>query len=178
MFASLAQDLDSLDERAGSFVEALWEECESKCFASQALAGIQHFLGRRRCLPRVWFLVETWNIHDMLGRAPPLLPVVVYVLVGRALHEGQLGLAAGLALNLATFLRTGEMLSAQYQHVAVFEGAGTIALPLTKVDKRRGHQEMVPFECAIAVRLLVRAAMADMVVKPSFPPQRQLFERG
>ena len=71
--------------------------------------------------------METWNIHDMPGRAPPLPPVVVYVLVGRALHEGQLGLAAGLALAFATFLRTGEMLSAQYHHVAVFEGAGKIA---------------------------------------------------
>ena len=109
VFGDFSPSLDTLDERAGAFVEALWEECESKAFACQALAGIQHFLGRRRCLPREWFLVETWNIHDMPGRAPPLPPVVVYVFVGRAFFEGHLGLAAALALGIATFLRTGDV---------------------------------------------------------------------
>ena len=33
LFGNITHDLDTLDERAGDFVEALWEECESKAFA-------------------------------------------------------------------------------------------------------------------------------------------------
>lgn len=94
----------------------------------------------------------------MPGRAPPLPSVVVFTLVGRALFEGQVGLAAALALAYAAFLRTGEMLGARFQHVAIVEGQGTLALPLTKIGKRRGHQEFVAFEDPISLKLLQTAS--------------------
>ena len=95
----------------------------------------------------------------MPGRAPPLPTVVVYALVGRAIFEGKLGLAAAVTLAFAVFLRTGEMLGAQFQHIAIVGAQGTIALPLTKSGRRKGHQEMVSFECLIAQKLLVAASV-------------------
>ena len=168
-FGGCSQDLETLDDHAVAYIEALWEECEAKTCATQALAGIQHFLQRRRCLPRSWFLVETWNNHEMPGRALPLPTTVVYSLVGKALYENNLGLAAALALAFAAFLRTGEMLAVQLQHIAIVDARGTVALPLTKMGKRRGLQEMFAFEDPIAIKLILAAARSRHPGDPLMP---------
>ena len=169
MFGGLAPDLDTLDSHAVDYVESLWEEFESKGSASTALAAIQHYLGRRRCLPRAWHLLSTWNLYDLPGRAPPLPADLLYALVGKALLENKPGLAAGLALGFAAFLRTGELLQVQYRHIRLSNIGGILALPLTKTGRRQGHQEMVPLEDAISLQLLWRCAAASLPMDTVMP---------
>ena len=120
-FGFVARDLEEMDDMAVSYIESCWEECEPKSLPSTTLAVIQHFLQRKRCLPRAWWHMSTWSLFDLPCRAPPLPAVVVYSLVGKALSEGLVGLAAALAAGFASFLRTGEILSLQFGQIATSE---------------------------------------------------------
>ena len=110
MFRQFAPDMDSLDSHACEYVEALWQDMEPKAMACTTLAGIQHLLGRRRCLPRSWFLLSTWKLFDFPGRARPMFPKFVCALVGKAFVQGHHGFAASIALGFAGSLRTGQKL--------------------------------------------------------------------
>ena len=129
MLGQFAPDMDSLDNHACEYVEALWQDMEPKAMACTTLAGIQHFLDTR-CLPRSWFLLSTWNLFDLPGRAPPMSPKFVYTLVGKAFVQGHHGLAASIVLGFAGFLRTGEFLQMQFQHLALYPTGNILALPL------------------------------------------------
>ena len=172
-FRHLARDLDELDEMSVEFIESCWEDMEPKSVVSTTLAGIQHFLHRKRCLPRSWWTLGTWSLYDLPARAPPIPALLACALAGKALAESLPGLAAAIVLGFAGFLRTGEILSMQYNHVALFDGVAVVSLPLTKMGRRRGAEEMVTIECPIAMALFAiasRAAYAHehLAVTPEF----------
>ena len=169
-FGQFASDMDSLDNHACEYVEALWQDMEPKAMACTTLAGIQHFLGRRRCLPRSWFMLSTWNLFDLPGRALPMSPKFVYTLVGNAFVQGHDGIAASIALRFAGFLRTGKMLLMQFQHLALYPTGGILTLSLTKIGRHRGHHEMVPIECPIVLRLVLLATRSAMPGDSIAPP--------
>ena len=156
-FGRYARDLEELDSMCCEFVESCWEECEARSVPSTTLAGVQHFLQRRRCLPRAWWLLNTWALFDMPARAPPIPSPLLFALIGKALSEGLYGQAAALALCFAGFLRTGEMLQMQFRHIALFPEGAVVALPLTKMGRRRGAAEMVTVDCPVALRLFMKA---------------------
>ena len=97
-------------------------------------------------------------------------PKFVDTLVGKAFVQGHHGLAASIALGFAGFLRTGDMLQMQFQHLARYPTGGILALPLAKIGRRRGHREMAPIECPIAPRLVVLAARSAMPGYSIAPP--------
>ena len=172
-FRRMAGDLEELDAMGVEFIESCWEEMEPKSVVSTTLAGIQHFLQRKRCLPRSWWALGTWSLYDLPARAPPIPALLAYALAGKALAENLPGLAAAVVLGFAGFLRTGEILSMQYGHVALFDGIAVISLPLTKMGRRRGAEEMVTVECPIAIALFniaskVAYAHEHLAVTPDF----------
>ena len=57
-------------------------------------------------------------------------PKLVYTLVGKAFVQGHHGLAASIVLGFAGFLRTGEFLQMQFQHLALYPTGTILALPL------------------------------------------------
>ena len=158
VFGFLARSLDELDAMGVEFIESCWEEMEPKSLVSTTLAGIQHFLQRKRCLPRSWWTLSTWNLHDLPARAPPIPALLAYASAGKALADQLPGVAAAVALGFAGFLRTGEILGCQFGHVALFEEAAIVSLPFTKMGRRRGAEEMVAVECPIAIALFILAS--------------------
>ena len=172
-FRHMARDLEELDAMTVEFIESCWEEMEPKSVVSTTLAGIQHFLQRKHCLPRSWWTLGTWSLYDLPARAPPIPALLAYALAGKALSENLPGLAAAIVLGFAGFLRTGEIISMQYGHVALFDGIAVISLPLTKMGRRRGAEEMVTVECPIAIALFgiaIKAVYAHehLAVTPEF----------
>ena len=157
-FGLLAGTMDTLDLQASEYLEYLWECGEGRAMGSDCLAGIPHFLVRRRCLPSAWTLLGIWNTMEMPRRTPPLPYNVLLALVGRACTYSQWGLAAALMIAWRAFLRTGEMLSARFCHISCSGTHIVLALPLTKIGRRRGQQEVVTIDCAICAYLLRLAA--------------------
>ena len=49
------------------------------------------------------------------------------------------------------------MLQMQYSHIALFAEGAVVALPLTKMGRRRGAAEMVTIDCPVALRLFIKA---------------------
>ena len=45
----------------------------------------------------------------------------------------------------------------QYSHIALFAEGAVVALPLTKMGRRRGAAEMVTADCPVALRLFIKA---------------------
>ena len=167
-FGRIADSMDILDHQAAGYIEYLWECGEGRSAGSEVLAGIQHFLVRKRCLPSSWTLLAIWNAWEMPLRTPPLPFPVLLALVSRAIHYGQFSLAAALFVAWRGFLRTGELLGLRFSHFSVTHSKVVLALPLTKIGQRRGQQEVIAFDCPISAVLLQRAAAqalpADLMV--------------
>ena len=157
-FGQLADSFEVLDHQASCYIEYLWECGEGKSAGSEVLAGIQHFLVRKRVLPSSWTLMSIWNVWEMPLRTPPLPVGVLLALVGQALSDGFGSLAAALMVAWRGFLRTGELLSMRFCHFHVAGSKIVLALPLTKIGQRRGQQEVIAFDCTICARLLQNAA--------------------
>ena len=95
-FGMTADSMDGLDHQAASYIEYLWECGEGRFAGSEVLAGIQHFLVRKRCPPSSWTLLAIWNTWEMPLRTPPFPFPVLLALVSRAIHHGQFRVAAVL----------------------------------------------------------------------------------
>ena len=157
-YGALVENLEVLDSQAAFYIEYLWECGEGRAAGSEVLAGIQHFLIRKRALPSAWTLLAIWNTWEMPLRTPPLPFVVLLALVSKAIEQGLHSLAAALFVSWRGFLRTGEILSMRFAHLSITSTKVVLALPLTKIGRRRGQQEVIAFDCAVSALLLRRAA--------------------
>ena len=154
----VSRTLEQLDEHLAQYVEYLWENGDGRSSASQTLAAVQHYLLRRRAFPQAWALVRIWGSYELPQRTPPLPVGVLLALCGVALAEQRPQFAAGLMAAFRGFLRTGELISLRFGHIALRGANVVLALPMTKIGARRGQQEVVTFECALTARLLQIAA--------------------
>ncbi len=68
----------TLDDQFSEYLCWLWEEGESRSWASYALAGAQHFSPEiRKQIPGAWRLLAAWQKHEVPVRAPPLTWLIV-----------------------------------------------------------------------------------------------------
>jgi hypothetical protein len=163
-----APDYEQLDNQLCLYLEALWQEGESKGLANDVLSGAQHFLLTRRRFLGAWHLLTTWGRMEVPCRAPPFPLLVVLALAGYAVAQRREEFAAILLAAFHCILRTGEMLSIAPQFIALDRSyRGALALPWTKIGQQRGAQEVVTVDeplvgfwlCRVAV---LRAAEAPL----------------
>ena len=151
-------DEETLDRVAEAYIEALWEEGDSRSEAGTILSAIQWALQKKRILQASWSLFKAWSLLELPRRAPPLPALVLSGFVGFALTEGLLGVAATLMAAFAGFLRTTEFFTLTASQLHFSNEGCLIILPLTKSGQRRGGPETVHITDAQAVQLLYLAS--------------------
>ena len=146
-----------LDLLASEFVDFLWSDGEGKAFASNFVAGIQHFQpSARKHLPSTWRLLGAWNRRELPARATPASEELVETLAGMALRDKLPDMAVLLCLGFHCLLRTGELLglTAGDCDVDLPGLQAVLNLGLSKSGSRQGAKESVTVDDPVVVRLL------------------------
>ena len=147
-----------LDSAVGIWLEYAYSEGEHKSLASDALAGLQHFVPQSvGLLKHSWKLAKVWQRLEPPVRVLPISPLLVLGFAGAALALGYMSEAALLLVGFDTMLRSGEMYSLRVKDVQFLRNRAVLNLGQSKTGKRTGHSEMVVVESAIACKWLRRA---------------------
>ena len=146
---SYPRSLPALDSRVCEYIQMLWEDGESKSFASDCLSGLGHFVPMcKRHLVGSWRLHGSWTRAELPARALPFVPYMIYALAQRAFDFGWEDLAILVLLGFDRYARSGELFNAKKGDF-VFNSPLTRAvwsLPLTKSGQRVGAQESLIIE--------------------------------
>ena len=71
----------TLDGRLCEYIEHLWQNGDSKAFASDCLSGLGHYILQcKKHLAGAWRLHGSWTRAELPARALPFTPVIVYAL--------------------------------------------------------------------------------------------------
>ena len=174
----ILDDTETLDQVASQYIESLWEEGDSRSEAGLTLSALQWALQKKRILPASWSLFKAWSLLELPRRAPPLPALVLSGLVGVALAEGLLGVAATLLTGFAGFLRTMEFMTLTASQLTFSDDGCLIILPLTKSGRRRGGPETVQISDPQAVQLLwLAASRSTLRTHPLSELQPQAFRQ-
>ena len=141
------------------FVESCWEELETlgaldnagrrptfsaaKTLLAACLVAAQHLGAIRHACPR-----------------PANTATAAFCFDRQIFVRGTLRTSSSvghLLRGLFADRRDVAMLQMQYSHIALFAEGAVVALPLTKMGRRRGAAEMVTVECPVAIRLFIKA---------------------
>ena len=121
------------------YIEKVWEEGDSRNWATDAVSGLMHFIpslrGQLRGSQR---LLRAWSKMELPTRAPPLPTVFAAAVAGAALQIGDVRLCAALLVAFHAFLRTGELLKVRAGDF-VLQGQDKPVLlspPITKSGQR------------------------------------------
>eukprot|EP00438_Fugacium_kawagutii_P024164 Skav223373 [mRNA] locus=scaffold1536:207881:208807:+ [translate_table: standard] len=122
---------------------------------SDALSGIHHFCpSYRGHLLESWRLFGIWRRIERPRQAPPLPLSFLYGMLGKALDEDQLALAASLAAAFWGMLRTGELFNLHVHHILLGDATIVFQLGFTKTGLRRAIDENVVIEDPLALQLI------------------------
>ena len=148
---------DSLDDQIVGWIEALWQEGDSRSIAADTLSGIQHLLNRKRVLTGGWRMLRAWERREIPARAPPLPAMVLVAMAGFAKACGRNDIAILLLLGFHTMLRTCELLTLTGDKIALnADNVGVLGLEWTKMGQRRGVSEYVTIDDAEIGRRLAQ----------------------
>ena len=170
----------ALDAAVAECIEALWDGGESKGLAGDLLSAVTlHIPPAKGKLPMGWRLLKAWQRMELPAQAPPFDELAIGGLVGHlAAVQGDVAMAACLAVAFHCFLRTGEALGLQCQHVVTDGSSGAVMLPSTK----KGIRDCVSItDAAVAQLALLRvqqAAPGDSFVGCSAALARTKLERA
>ena len=148
---------DAMDNLVSDYLEFLWSQGEGRAMASTFMAGLQDSDPKpKHCLPASWRLLETWSIHEVPSRAPPLTEPVLRAMVGWAFMHQYDSFALSLLVAFFGLLRTGELLNLQaWQiHMVSSDQPAVINLGLTKAGKRQGAAESITLTEVKVLQLL------------------------
>ena len=151
---------ERMDELASARIEDLWQEGDQRTYAGDLLSGLSHFMeSLRGKLPGSWRLFTAWGKAELPCRAPPLSVDICLALIGSALNDNDVALAAAFALAFHALLRTSELVGALAGDLSIdwVEGTGVLNLGLTKGGQRRGVVEHVTLSDSYCMRLLALA---------------------
>ena len=114
---SRIQDLDIICEE---WVEQQWESGATLGTVGDALCGLQFYWAEAKGqlqgqLRGSWRLYKTWRKLEIPTRAPPMPAFIAQAFVRFLVDSGDYTLAFLIALGFHAYLRTGEILSLQFQ---------------------------------------------------------------
>lgn len=137
------QDLPQLLK---SYIEFLWEEGDTKTFASYALASLQfHRPQLKGQLGESWRLLSLWGKLEQPRRATPLTPEMLFAFCGVLLNWGWRRLALLAIIGFCGFLRTGELFLLRRRHVVLPKQPGQAAV-LFLEDTKTAQRNMLQWE--------------------------------
>ena len=152
-----ADTMEDLDDLVSEWIQGQFSKGYPLNIVSDCLCGMHLFLpSTKRKLPASWKMFGTWRKIEIPSRAPPITSDLLFAMVGRALHEGELAFGCLLAVGFDCFLRTGELLTLTPACFLVNQETGIVRIPKSKGGTRRNITESVILEDARA-KLLVGA---------------------
>ena len=164
--------LVNLDASVAEFVEAMWCEGEPHATATDALAGLQYFVPQvRKNLYQSWRLLKVWAKKEPPKRALPMHPVLLLGMAGMFAYIGCVDCGAVLLVGFDTMMRSGELYNLCVKDVSFAKNRAILKLRDTKTSSRKGGDEMVVVESAMAVAWL-RKACANK------PPDAKVLAMG
>ena len=150
--------LEDFDPCASQWVEQVYMEGEHKGLASDALAGLVHFLSPvHGKLRHSWKLLKTWSKLEPPDRAVPFTDVLLVGFAGLCYSLQYVQAAALLLVGFDTFMRSGELYAMQVKHVTFMRGKAVISIPDSKTTGRKNAKEMVVVQSTLANRVLQEA---------------------
>eukprot|EP00435_Cladocopium_sp_Y103_P031029 s3055_g7.t2 len=154
-FLEAQPSLHDLDGVLTDWIELQWTKGEPLTYIADALSGLHFFWPEVRGLLRqAWRTFRSWRRIEAPCRAPPLTLALARAFVAKAVADNCLALATLIALGFHGLLRTGELLSLQFQHIEHNAECGVISLPYSKSGQRSGAHEAVAIRDSLTLQLL------------------------
>ena len=171
---------DDFDTRVCLWLEHVYADGLPKGYASDGLAALQHFLpeicGKLR---HSWRLLKTWHKIEPPLRVLPISPVMIAGMAGLCVQLGWCRPAAALLVGFDCLLRPGEIYNLRIRDITWASGKATLTLRNTKTGQRKGAEEMIFCESALATRWLRVASRGlhpdDFLLDRPAKHFRQLF---
>ena len=156
---SLPSEVHIFESLVMEYIDAAWEEGESKGHVGDLLSGLSYFVpGLKRQLNGSWRMFTAWSRHELPARCYPLSIDMCNALAGLALLWKWPDMAVAILVAFDCLLRTGELINLKAGDI-IFNTAYTFAsinLPDTKGEKRTGITDSITIEQPQLVRLLAR----------------------
>jgi hypothetical protein len=168
----LPQDAPAFDAALCEYIDSLWHNGDGVGLASNTLSGLQHEVpSLRRNLSGAWQFIGLWQRLELPVRSTPAWFELVAAMAGMALHEGDIGMAAGVLLGWECLLRTGEIGATTLGSVTILRGgtAAMVDLGWTKGALRKRVVEEVTARdsrcVALLLYLLQRRRPGELIVE-------------
>jgi hypothetical protein len=136
---------DMLDDELCEYVEECWENGDPRGWCVDLMSGIAKFDPfLKGCYPLARAFVDTWKLHELPERAPPISLDLLKALVSYTVEVRKDAVfGACLMLTFHCMLRIGECLGLHSKDVIRSPASALLNLGLTKGGKRRNECESV-----------------------------------
>ena len=82
-FSLMLSCIDDLDLLLSKYVQHLWEEGDTRCWANDCIAAIQYYIpDSKRRLPLSWSLIQAWGRLELPALALPFDPFLLGAFCG------------------------------------------------------------------------------------------------
>eukprot|EP00438_Fugacium_kawagutii_P000873 Skav218505 [mRNA] locus=scaffold1564:7454:12902:+ [translate_table: standard] len=182
--ASLLEQPD-LEQVLNDYIQHLWEEGDTKTFASYAVAAVQfHKPALKGHLKGPWRLLSLWGKLEQPVRATPLDPEMLFAFCGVLLEWQWPELAYLSVIGFCGLLRTGEIFHLRRKHVVLPQRqsqSAVIFLQDTKTTQRNQllwEKVILQEQVAVAAlrRLCANKAPDDFLTSTSVVKFRELWK--
>eukprot|EP00435_Cladocopium_sp_Y103_P009201 s976_g2.t1 len=147
--------LENCDDLICEWIELQWARGESVSVIADCFSGLHYFLPYLKgTLKQAWRLFKSWRRVETPCRAAPITVLLVKAMVARAVDLKDVAFATFLALGFHALLRSGELLSLQFQDVEFTGSCGVVTLRSSKSGLRHGTEEAVAIREPLCLQLL------------------------
>ena len=168
-FLEKQPSLQDLDGVVTDWIELEWTRGESVGWIADALSGLHFYMPELKGLLRQsWRMFRSWRRIEAPQRAPPMTAWIARAVVSRAIQLEDLQFGALICLGFHCLLRTGELLSLQYQDIEFTDTCGIVSLHSSKSGLRTGTEEAV----AIRDRLVLDVLRTLFQLHYQYPGQK------
>lgn len=164
-------DPNTFDYLITEWIEWQWARGEARTVIADSLSGLQFYWPELRgSLRQSWRMFRNWRRVEAPARAPPITPLIVASMIVLAVQRNQLAFAVLVALGFHGLLRTGELLSLQFQDIEFTRQCGVVSLKSSKSGLRAGAEEAVAVRDSLTLQLIHTLVAMPILDKRSEPP--------
>eukprot|EP00438_Fugacium_kawagutii_P033223 Skav231044 [mRNA] locus=scaffold446:243817:254709:+ [translate_table: standard] len=171
-------DPQTYDSLISDWIEYQWARGEALTIIADSLSGLHFYWPELKgTLRHSWRMFRNWRRVEAPARAPPITPLIVAAMIVRAVHRDELAFGVLLAVGFHGLLRTGELLSLQFQDIEFTSQCGVISLKSSKSGLRTGAEEAIAVRDPLTLQLLhtLRAIRSPSAGDKLWPHSGQSF---